>query len=175
VFHRLFDNPIQFLLPGLVLGVGVLLFLSYWDRVGHPRTARVVALVLLMAWIGFVVFADLIGPTNLAPGLPRPHFSLVPLKSFLDGRRAQEVVGNLALFVPLGALLPFAVPRLTALWRVCAIAFLLSLGLEVAQWTMNVGRLSDIDDAVLNAAGALVGWVSWRLASYRARPEIRSH
>lgn len=111
-----------------------------------------------------VVFADLIGPSNLAPGLPRPTFNLVPFGSLASGRTTEEVIGNLILFSPMGVLLPFVSARFRALWLVCTAAFVLSFLLEVLQYAMNVGRLSDIDDSILNAAGAAFGWLTWRIA-----------
>jgi glycopeptide antibiotics resistance protein len=171
LFHRLFDDPWQFIVPGLIVGMALLLTLSSRVRNGDTRTPRVVATIVLVLWFGFVVFAALIGPTNLAPDLPRPSFNLVPWGSFLGheivGREREEVIGNLVLFMPLGALLPFIVPRLTAWWRVALIAFVISFALETTQYVANVGRSADVDDAILNALGAIVGWLGWRsLARY---------
>jgi glycopeptide antibiotics resistance protein len=53
---------------------------------------------------------------------------------------------------------------------VALLAFLLSFVLEVAQYVANVGRTADVDDALLNTAGAVVGWLAWRsLARFRTR------
>jgi glycopeptide antibiotics resistance protein len=110
-----------------------------------------------------VILAALIGPRNLAQGLPRPSFSLIPFSSLSSGRSPQEAIGNLILFLPLGMLLPFVSERFRTLWLICSIAFALSFCLEGAQYAMNVGRLSDIDDAILNSGGATLGWLTWRI------------
>ncbi len=66
-----------------------------------------------------------------------------------------EVLANLLLFAPLGVYLTLLAPT----WRRSTIALLAagaSLGLEVAEYVIAVGR-SDLTDVVVNTAGALVG------------------
>lgn len=72
-----------------------------------------------------------------------------------------QAAGNVVLFMPLGLLLPSAVshagPR-----TVLLVALALSLGIEVAQWLMGVGRQADVDDVWLNVAGAGIGYLLQR-------------
>ncbi len=65
--------------------------------------------------------------------------------------------GNLAAFVPLGALAPLVVR-----WRVTAfgavgLGAVASLAIEVAQF-LSRRRVADVDDVLLNAAGCLAGF-----------------
>ena len=65
-----------------------------------------------------------------------------------------NVIGNIALFVPLGWLLALIVRRRRLL--VAAIAgFGLSAAIEVVQ--SLIGRVADIDDVILNGSGAVIG------------------
>ncbi len=64
-----------------------------------------------------------------------------------------NVVGNVALFVPLGLLTPLALR-----WpfgRTVAVAALASVALELIQ--LLLGRAADIDDVILRTLGAMVG------------------
>ena len=65
-----------------------------------------------------------------------------------------NVVGNVAMFIPVGWLLAVFVGRRRVLKAVVA-SVGLSTAIEVAQ--LFVGRFSDIDDVILNTTGALLG------------------
>lgn len=73
-----------------------------------------------------------------------------------------HVLGNLGWFVPLGLLGPMVSRRLRSpVWTVAAGA-LLSAGIEACQWLFASGA-TDVDDFLLNTAGALLGWCAWRV------------
>lgn len=68
-----------------------------------------------------------------------------------------NLIGNVALFVPLGIFLPTLCQRLRALWRVL-LAVTLIIGLvELTQVLTLLGRC-DIDDLILNTLGAALGY-----------------
>jgi len=81
---------------------------------------------------------------------------------YLSGMRRYalvNLVGNLALFVPLGVLLPALFPRLRK-----AVPFLLTvlaalLCVETIQYLLGVGA-ADVDDLLLNTLGALAGFAA---------------
>lgn len=78
------------------------------------------------------------------------------------------IVLNVALFVPLGLLLPL-VARVRSAGRVLVVALLVSLAIEVVQFgavtTVTSGRTADVDDLIANAVGALVGFGAFRLVT----------
>lgn len=85
-----------------------------------------------------------------------------------------QVTANLVLFVPLGFLLPLRFPRLTGVLRMTLIGAVLSAALEIAQYVLDLGRYTSVDDVLMNAAGAGIGaylcrWHSERQRSYSAR------
>jgi len=89
-----------------------------------------------------------------------PFASLTALlSSSVEGSVAlRNVMGNVLLFVPVGlcaGLLTQVVrqPR----WAAVLGAATFSLALEAAQFLLPVGRAADVDDVILNAAGAAVG------------------
>ena len=70
------------------------------------------------------------------------------------GRPQANLLGNVALFVPVGALIAWLARR----WRVAVagvFGMLLSLGIELTQ--LSLGRVGDIDDVILNTTGAILG------------------
>ena len=83
---------------------------------------------------------------------------LVPLQTTLEELRAgawpfaYHAAGNMIWFVPLGMILS----RRRTIWQTLAIGAAVSLGLEAMQWMLGTG-VSDVDDVLLNALGALLG------------------
>lgn len=73
-----------------------------------------------------------------------------------------QLLGNILLFVPLGALLPLVLSRLR-LVGVVAIAFGVSLFVETAQYWLATGRMADINDLILNIMGAVGGFFVFRI------------
>ncbi|WP_320668673.1 VanZ family protein [Patulibacter defluvii] len=77
------------------------------------------------------------------------------------------IVLNVALFVPLGVLLPL-IGGVRSLGRALLLGFLVSLGIEVVQFlsavTVSEGRIADVDDLIGNSLGVLLGYVGFRLA-----------
>ncbi len=74
-----------------------------------------------------------------------------------------HVAGNLMWFVPVGVILhrrPF--------WAALAGGTLLSTLIEGLQWVLMTG-MADVDDVMLNACGALVGWLLAWLILRRGR------
>lgn len=68
---------------------------------------------------------------------------------------------NVIMMLPLGVLLPLVLGRIR--WgRVVAVAFAVSLGIEVLQGVTNVvvssGRAADVNDLIANTAGAVLGF-----------------
>jgi hypothetical protein len=104
--------------------------------------------------------------------------NLVPFASILQLLRETapatafyNIVGNLILFVPIGILLPLLFERLRAPWPLIWRAGVISLAIEVTQ-VLTRARAIDIDDVILNTAGAAVGFaVYWVMAAVAQRSE----
>lgn len=94
------------------------------------------------------------GGTNLVP-----FASMGPLATrSVDVLVAiRNVIGNILLFAPLGFLLAFRRRAARPLWSALFGALSLSLLVEMAQGVLPLGRSVDIDDVILNVAGALLG------------------
>ena len=136
-----------------------------------PAGRRYAALALVPT-LGLVVLLTL-GPTesrragvnlDLGAGLAPPWESPTS---------AVNILGNLLLFVPLGVVLPGLLPWLRHLVPLALTAAAASVAVEVTQYAFVAGRASDVNDIVLNTAGALAGLLAFRLvraASGRSAP-----
>lgn len=76
-----------------------------------------------------------------------------------------NIWGNQLGFVPLGFLLPLAFGVFRRWWWLIPTVFLVSLGFETTQLLTGLG-IWDVDDLLLNTAGAIAGYLLfllWRL------------
>ena len=145
-----------------------------WGRlfrvIRHFR--RSVALFLLLVYLAILGHLTLFRFHQLNPG-----YNLVPGRTILHdlGHGGIELVvntlGNLVATIPLGILLPIALPRWMESWfRVVIVSFLTSLLIEITQRWMGQ-RVADVDDLILNTLGGWFGygvslaarwWLKWR-------------
>ena len=139
------------------------------------RTARTAA-VLYAAVLAVVTLAPIRWRADLARHRDNWRPQLVPIWNLVmnlrDGDRALATLagaaGNVALFLPLGFLLPLLAPRLDRLWRTVGTGFALSAAIELSQVAFPGVRRADVNDVLLNTLGAAVGFLAYRLAA-RAR------
>ena len=95
-----------------------------------------------------------------------PWINLEPfvhLNDYVDDREAVlNFVGNIAMFIPTGIILPVIYKRLNGFWKVIGTGFLISLCIEIIQLPFY-GRWSDIDDLILNTSGVVIGYMIYAL------------
>lgn len=97
-----------------------------------------------------------------APGF-EPASNVVPLHSLLgSGSRAgiahqgYYLIGNLLLLSPIPALWFLLTGRTMRILPAALLAAGVSAAIELVQWQLLPGRAGDIDDVILNTAGACV-------------------
>lgn len=125
---------------------------------GKARPAEVLAVLYLAALVQITALRiGLAGHRWLGGAI-----NAVPLKTTLEAWRdgswpfVYHIIGNMAWFVPLGALLPALRPRINGRKALLAGAAL-AAGIEALQYLLGTG-VSDVDDVLLNALGALAGY-----------------
>jgi len=120
------------------------------------RAGQILSVFYLAALIEITVLRGGVEWTGFFSA-PREAFQWVPLRTTLGQLRlgawpfVYHVVGNLIWFVPLG----FVVQK-KPVWAALVAGALLSAAIEGLQWALMTG-MPDVDDVLLNAAGALVG------------------
>jgi glycopeptide antibiotics resistance protein len=180
--------------PFLVLSAIVvpcwLVFRLYRSRTSRHSASFGRELVLL----AFIVYLSGLAAATLEPnrsraavsatdGLElRPNVASLTCSSATSWRSStargfcmRNARGNVALFIPLGFLIPLVWPR-RRFWSGLQIALAVSISIEVLQYLSRPwsNRLADVNDVILNVAGAAVGLAVISLLRWRprARAEI---
>jgi glycopeptide antibiotics resistance protein len=156
-----------------------------WRRRTRSWTDAAVPVVRVLAipTVVLVILVFALRPGDIVPG----DTYAINLEPFRDLRRSvefgqsvsidiQNLVGNAAMFVPLGLAIAWVFPGSRFL-PVLLVAIALSVTIEVAQSTPSVGRSSDITDVIMNTTGAGIGFVvgravlRWKRARSMASPD----
>jgi glycopeptide antibiotics resistance protein len=124
---------------------------------------------MALAFVLMVAFSVVLARLTLEPSPASEsltHSNLRPgnsLRAYLNESTPRDAVrqigGNLLLGVPFGILVPVLAPRARGIVRVLLLTALVMLMVELAQGAVVTGRAFDIDDVILNTAGALVGYL----------------
>lgn len=163
------------------LALGAVLAVHGWLTGAAKRTilSRLFG-VVYAAWVVSMTLLPIeLGPPGSGVGLDpywRNSVNLVPfatvqlyLDSDLGAIAWANLLGNLLLLVPFGALGPVAWRKLDRFGRILGAGVTISLAIEVLQFAkrfvdmLGMTRSVDIDDVILNVAGALIGYVLYRL------------
>ena len=75
-----------------------------------------------------------------------------------------NVVGNVCVFMPFGALLPSLFHKCQKLIAVLMLSFELSLVIEIVQLVTRVGSF-DVDDLLLNTLGGILGYIVYKITT----------
>lgn len=92
--------------------------------------------------------------------IPPDEINLIPFRWITEGVR--PYIENILLFIPLGFMLPCFWKKYEVLWKTALSGITFSLIIELSQ-LFSIGRVTDIDDLLMNTLGALIGWVIFRL------------
>ncbi|WP_214408124.1 VanZ family protein, partial [Pseudonocardia lacus] len=179
---RVLPALVAVLLGGLVVVLGAIPFVARsYRRDGELRAGRVVLVVATavyaMALVAYVILplpADAAAACTRFAGASVPQ--LQPFRFVEDARREAggtgaaallgnpavlQVLFNVALFVPLGALLRYSrrVPVPLAGLAGLAVSLLVEFTQLTGNWFLHPCpyRLFDVDDLIANTAGALLG------------------
>ncbi len=160
---------IQILRNGVVSVALVLLPALLLMRRRRVRVLHVVGICLFTLYIS-AVFA-LTGLTPMSGGLRLDvqisDANLVPFVGMVDIVRASvehaaplfaitNLLGNVAMFVPLGFFLPLLWKRYRRFYKTVLFCLAVTLGIEIIQLFLSRGP--DIDDVILNVLGGMVGY-----------------
>lgn len=154
-----FRQAAPFALLGLAAGAALLVLL------GRRKKARIskgqaVAVLLLMCYLGGLVAVTLMSRTE--DGF-RMGVQLHPFLAFFEAWNAFTLrvwlnpLLNIAMFIPLGVLLPFSAKRFRQWYWALAAGAGTSLVIEVLQYILGRGQ-ADIDDLICNILGAMLGY-----------------
>ncbi len=89
------------------------------------------------------------------------RINLIPFVNLFDYDNRRDlllnVIGNSAMFIPSGIVLPIIYKKLNNFFKVVGAGALISLCIEIIQLPFSV-RCSDVDDLILNTSGVVIGY-----------------
>lgn len=160
--------------PFLLISISILWVLvrgMIWLKSKHIAVKRefqlllVYICVVVVARFTFFPFGKVNGEIqplvfDAASAFP-PRFNLVPLVHLFDYPKASEallnLIGNTAMFIPLGIVWPSVFKTLDRHEKVIASGAGFSLLIEILQLPF-FDRVSDVDDLILNSLGFFMGY-----------------
>lgn len=163
---------IPFLLLELIFTViWIVVRIIIWIEKKHIDWKREVLLLLIYINLA-VILRFTFFPMSKVDGHIQPlifdsatvfHFrvNLIPLVNLFDYDNKRDlllnVIGNAAMFIPSGIVLPIVYKRLDTFVKVILAGAGTSLCIEIIQIPFSV-RATDIDDLILNTIGVIVGY-----------------
>lgn len=144
--------------------IGILIFLivfaiDFKFKVEHTVLRQLARIVIhygfIMSFIGIVLV------TGLPSDNPEKVTQFEPFQSIIDTYLYatpyaffNAIVMNVILFVPFSLFLYLITRRLII---TIIISFFFSVFIEVMQYILPIGRISNVDDVILNTTGAIIG------------------
>ncbi|WP_182908720.1 VanZ family protein [Microbispora sp. H13382] len=118
--------------------------------------------------VPFVWLTMMPGPgAGIVPG----RVSLIPLRDLLT-MGPIGIGGNLLIFAALGFFAPMRFAALASVPRILALGAGCSMAVEIAQYVLQLDRVSSVDDVLVNAAGAVLAALAsrrwWRTTAAEA-------
>lgn len=154
-----------------VLAIGLVVARVRWRVSARSAALTVVFYVYVAFVIKYTLLPLYIGGTPAGVGMDSvlPNANFVPGRGFtLTGR---QTVGNVALGVPFGMIMPLLVRRLAPPRRALLACAAFGLIVEALQFVLGalalvIVRHLDVNDVVLNFLGAAIGygWLRFALA-----------
>ena len=158
------NNPFsQVPVLSVVIPLGIVVFALLGWRLYAARSFSIARLSVAAALAIYAagIVANTVFPIYLdKPERTEPWSPYVALIPFADYEIADALM-NVAVFVPLGMLIPLVLARPTW-WKVTAIAIATSVTIEVAQLAVQAlfrgGHIADVSDLICNTTGGVLGY-----------------
>ena len=174
---------IQFLFLEIIFTlVWLVIRLGVWGKQKHIDWKR--EAVLLLMYINLaVIIRFTFFPMSKVDGHIQPlifdiatafpfRVNLLPLVNLFDYDSKRDlllnVIGNVAMFIPSGIVLPIIYKGLDTFLKVLLAGAGISFCIEIIQLPFSV-RATDIDDLILNTVGVIVGYGIYALIRYVRR------
>ena len=155
----------------LFTAVWVICRIVVWIRQGHIDWKREAVLLLMYVNLA-VILRFTFFPKTRVNGRVQPllfdaaaafpfRVNMIPFVNLFDYDNMRSllwnVVGNTAMLIPSGIILPIVYRKLDSFWKVAAAGALISLCIEIIQLPFS-SRASDVDDLLLNTFGVMIGY-----------------
>lgn len=136
----------------------------------NQRFFKIILIILFVMYLSCLFFLTFFSRIY-GRGYFHRSMNLIPFKTIHQYMTANynsnivmnNLLGNIAAFVPMGFLLPLVRNKSAGLLRTLLFAAGVSLMIEITQYIFGVGS-TDIDDLFLNLDGGLLGYAFYKLA-----------
>lgn len=128
-----------------------------------------IAVIFRFTFIPFDLVNGKLQPLILETNKIYPfRINFIPLVNLFDYEGSIRdtlinVIGNTAMFIPVGIILPITFPKVNSFSKVIMVGFFASLTIEIIQLPF-ISRVSDVDDLILNTAGCGLGFACYWIA-----------
>ena len=149
----------------------ILKFIKKYSRVIFIVYLLILLLVLVLKFPQMNMFHDIVdGWKTGARSRFVTESQYIPFKTIIeyvkhvhsfDDWFFKNLACNILMFMPFGFLAPLFIKR-NKVWQILIYAIITSILIEVLQVLLGVGT-GDIDDVILNAVGALIGFGVYKL------------
>jgi len=172
-----FTDGYLHLIPGLVVLLPAAPIAAWILRRGADRRWTLVALLALAhatAVMGMTIFPIPISgqefyrqTRGMSGDNVVPFATIAGQLQTLSFTSVRQLSGNVLLLTPLGVYGPELWARMRDWRRFLIVALAIGIGIELTQYAGSLiegfsYRITDVDDAIMNAAGAVAAWVVWR-------------
>lgn len=134
------------------------------------KKLRILGRLLFIIYIGFLVYflllSEMYGRTELRTDYSYNLELFKEIMRFWEYREVlgtkvvmMNLVGNVAIFIPFGFILPWA-SRYTNVLQTTCFTLLFSLLIECVQLVTKIGSF-DVDDLLLNTIGGCIGYITF--------------
>lgn len=179
---RIYYGPVLLCISALWILVRCMVNL-YQDRFAWKRELQLLLVytcIVVVTRFTFFPFSRVDGqiqPLLLDPeAIFLPRINLIPFAYLFDypvfREALRNLIGNTAMFIPLGIVWPSVFRKLDSHGKVIAAGVGYSLLIEIAQLPF-FDRVSDIDDLILNSLGFVLGYGIYLLVKSMKRIQKR--
>ncbi len=176
IWISFWEGELIFTLIWLLFRAGI------WLRNGKIRWKREAQLLLLyvnlfiLIRFTFFPFEKVNGHVQPLPFIPEEILPLrVNLRPFVQifwydttHDLLVNVIGNIAMFIPTGIILPVLFKRLNRCWKAIPAGAMISLCIELIQLLFYT-RATDVDDLILNTSGCIIGYMIYAFVRWCRR------
>lgn len=134
-----------------------------WVKAGNKRKEAFFKAIIYMLFILSVIGVLLV--TLLPIGATGRTLQLIPFASSIDVLFNSvhftvpvRVLGfNIILFIPFGLFLALILKTKSVIFKTTIVGMMFSISIETLQFILNSGRVSNVDDVILNTLGTFLG------------------
>ena len=132
---------------------------------------QILAHILFVFAVFFIIIMTLLNPAPppslpIAKSIENNYVPFVIINELINTNSyivmAYNIIGNIALFIPLGLSLPLKYTKMRKFTYCIFVGFSFSVGIELCQLLLP-HRQTDIDDVILNTLGTIIGYYLYKV------------